>query len=114
MSLGERIKENRKAKKLTQKQLAELLGGIDHSTVSKWESDTYEPDTTSLNKLAGILGVTVDYLIGGKNNKPTDDELDPEVRTLARDFKSLQPGDKELLKNLIKSMREKGKKALDE
>lgn len=62
MSLGERIKLKRKEKKLTQKELARILG-IDHTTISKWESDTYEPDTKNLNKLAEIFTVSTDYLL---------------------------------------------------
>lgn len=67
MSLGERLKQLRKKKKLIQKDIAEMLG-IDNTTVSKWESDTYEPDIDNLNKLAEIYGVSVDYLIGNKKS----------------------------------------------
>lgn len=112
MTLGERIKLKRKESKLTQKQLAEKLG-IDHTTISKWESDTYEPDTKSLNALSEILRVSTDYLLGRKNGA-NDDELPPEVRTLARDWKTILPTDKELLKGIIKQMSERGKKAKDE
>lgn len=114
MSLGERIKLKRKEKKLTQKQLADLLGGIDNSTISKWESDIYEPDTTSLNRLAEVLGVSVDYLTGRKDNGVKNDELPPVVRTLARNYNSFLPSDRELLNDIIKSMSERGKKAKDE
>lgn len=65
MTLGERIKKKRKENKLTQKALAGILG-IDHTTVSKWESNIYEPDTKTLNKLAELLSVSTDYLIGTK------------------------------------------------
>lgn len=63
MTLGERIKATRKDYKLTQKELAKILG-IDHTTISKWESDIYEPDTDMLNKLADLLDTSVDYLLG--------------------------------------------------
>lgn len=63
MSLGERIRIQRKEKKLTQKGLAEILG-IDHTTISKWESNIYEPDSKSLSKLAEIFEVSTDYLLG--------------------------------------------------
>nr|WP_309099101.1 helix-turn-helix domain-containing protein [Fredinandcohnia onubensis] len=63
MTLGERIKKKRKDLKLTQKELAKLLG-IDHTTISKWESNIYEPDTDTLQRLADIFDTTIDYLIG--------------------------------------------------
>ncbi|MGI2294126.1 helix-turn-helix domain-containing protein [Paenibacillus sp. GXUN7292] len=62
MSLGLRIKELRKKSKLTQKGLASKLG-IDHTTISKWEADVYEPDTTTLSKLADLFDVDTDYLL---------------------------------------------------
>lgn len=63
LSLGERIKRRRKELRLTQKDLASKMG-LDNTTISKWESNTYEPDTKSLYKLAEILSVTTDYLLG--------------------------------------------------
>lgn len=110
MSLGERIKLNRKEKKLTQKQLADIMR-IDHTTISKWESNTYEPDTTSLNQLSEIFAVSVDYLTGGKEN--SFEEFDPEVRSLARDIQSFDTANRGLLKDIIKSMRDRGKEAKD-
>lgn len=67
MSLGLRIKELRKDKKLTQRELAQKLE-IDNTTVSKWEADVYEPDTNTLNKLADFFEVTTDYLLGRTEN----------------------------------------------
>ncbi|MGG1880168.1 helix-turn-helix transcriptional regulator [Paenibacillus cisolokensis] len=67
MSLGLRIKNLRKDKGLTQRDLASKLE-IDNTTVSKWEADVYEPDTATLNKLADLFEVTADYLLGRTNN----------------------------------------------
>lgn len=69
----------------------------------------YNYDYDELLKVAGYIdnNNTVD-------KKPQNEDFDPEVRSLARDIKDLNPTDKQLLKGLIKSMREKGKKALDE
>lgn len=67
MSLGFRIKELRKEKKITQRELALKLE-IDNTTVSKWEADVYEPDANTLNKLADFFDVTTDYLLGRTDN----------------------------------------------
>jgi len=79
MTLGQRIKLKRNEKKLTQKELATKLG-IDHTTVSKWESDIYEPDTSTLNKLADIFDVQVDWLTG-RTDDPTPPEKTPNPQT---------------------------------
>ncbi len=63
---GIRIKELRKEKKLTQKQLADILE-VDFRTVSFWESETYEPSIKQLIKLCGFFEVSADYIIGLKD-----------------------------------------------
>ena len=63
-TIGQRIKELRELKGLTQAQLGELVFVTD-KTVSKWEKDKSEPDSNSLVLLAEKLGVTLDYLLTG-------------------------------------------------
>lgn len=62
-TLGKRIAEYRKQRKLTQDQLAERLG-ITAQAVSKWENDQSCPDITILPQLAAIFGISVDVLLG--------------------------------------------------
>ncbi|GHO80010.1 tetratricopeptide repeat protein [Ktedonobacter sp. SOSP1-85] len=47
MSFGEALKAARKRKRLTQKQLAQLLG-MHYNTISAWELGTYLPETRGL------------------------------------------------------------------
>ena len=53
----QRLGEERKARGLTQKQLAEALG-ISDRTYSKWETGENEMDVASLGRLAGFYGVS--------------------------------------------------------
>ena len=64
--LGEKIKLYRESKKMTQVEIAELLG-VKPATISKYESGILEPNIESLKKLAEIFGVTVDELIKEDN-----------------------------------------------
>jgi transcriptional regulator with XRE-family HTH domain len=59
-----RIKELRKQKKMTQKNLAKHLQIAD-STLSYWEMGKYEPDSESLKKLSRFFHVSIDYILGG-------------------------------------------------
>ena len=61
-TLGTMISSLRKQKSMTQAQLAEKMN-ITDKAVSKWERDLSCPDIKSLDKLSGILGVTVDELV---------------------------------------------------
>lgn len=58
-----RLKEARKKKGLTQKQVAEYIG-ISQNAYSYWESGRNRIDDVSLQKLADFFGVSVDYLLG--------------------------------------------------
>ena len=76
---SDRLKRYRKAKNLTQQELADALG-VSNKSVSRWESEGGYPDIPLLVPLARALGVTVDDLL--------DDEK--PVRTLTRaDWQSL-------------------------
>ena len=65
MSLSKNIKRLRIQKKMTQEQLASLLG-VSSQAISKWENyDTY-PDGSLLLPLSKILGVSLDELFGNE------------------------------------------------
>jgi transcriptional regulator with XRE-family HTH domain len=66
MTFGARLKEVRKNKNMTQKQLGKL-SKIQHSSISEYESETTEPSGKNLFKIAQALGVSVEYLMTGKN-----------------------------------------------
>ena len=61
--IGENIKRLRKAKSVTQEQIAEVLG-ISVTAVSKWERNETYPDITLLFPLARYFEVTLDELMG--------------------------------------------------
>ena len=60
--LSDRIKAARKAKGLTQKDVAEALR-IDQSTYSGYETGKRQPMPTTISQLAALFGVTGDYLL---------------------------------------------------
>lgn len=62
MKLGTKLTALRRAKGLTQEQLAEKLG-VSAPAVSKWETDTSYPDITLLCPLARALDTNVDTLL---------------------------------------------------
>lgn len=62
---GKLIKELRERKKLTQKQLADMMQ-ISDKTVSKWETDRGLPDIGLVEELASSLDVSVAELLTGE------------------------------------------------
>ena len=65
---GELLRALRKAKGLTQKDVAERLGVV-AKTVSKWETGHGFPDVSLLSQLADVLGVNERSLINGCLNE---------------------------------------------
>ena len=62
MTIGQRIRTARKAKKLSQEELAEILN-ISRPTVSAWENDVFKPSVNNIMLLSEALGVSNSYLI---------------------------------------------------
>lgn len=56
-------------KKRTSRWLAEQLGK-DTSTVSRWCTNTYQPDLETLAKIADLLDVDTRELLNGRINNP--------------------------------------------
>lgn len=63
MSRLTRLKEERENKRMTQQQLADLVG-LSMITISRYETGTRQPKSGDLQKIADALGVTVAYLMG--------------------------------------------------
>lgn len=64
--LGERLKELRESKKLTQQEMADLLG-IARGTYAHYEINRREPDNATLIKLSTFFKVSLDHLLGQDN-----------------------------------------------
>ena len=64
-SFKERLKHTRTEKRLSQADLATVLGKSGKAVISSWEVGTAEPSLTDLRRLADALGTTACYLIDG-------------------------------------------------
>ena len=62
IEFADNLKNLRKSKMLTQKELA-MLVGVDQRTVSAWEKGVCEPSFAMLSKLCEIFGETFDSIL---------------------------------------------------
>ena len=62
IEFADNLKNLRKSKMLTQKELAMLIG-VDQRTVSAWEKGVCEPSFAMLSKLCEIFGETFDSIL---------------------------------------------------
>jgi transcriptional regulator with XRE-family HTH domain len=61
--MGQKIRNLRKIKNLTQAELAEIIG-MHEVSVRSWESDSKAPNSSVMLKLAVALDTSVGYLVG--------------------------------------------------
>ena len=66
--IGEKIKELRLAKGITQEALAGFLG-VSFQAVSKWERNLSYPDIETIPVIANYFGVTIDTIMGNPQIK---------------------------------------------
>ena len=66
--IAQNIIELRRAKQLTQAELAEKLNYTDKA-VSKWERGESLPDIVVLKQIADLFGVSIDYLLQAEHTK---------------------------------------------
>lgn len=63
MEVGKKIREIRKEKKLTQKELGKACG-IDEANIRKYENGKQKPKVENLKKIADALDVPIQILLG--------------------------------------------------
>ena len=78
--LGDRIKNERLNRKMSQTKLAAILH-VTQGAISQWENDLTRPDVELLAEIALLFNCSVDYLLG-KTDVRVDDSMLDEVNTL--------------------------------
>ncbi len=91
MTFGEKIREARKNKKYTQKQLAQKIGAA-HNSISDWENDKNKPDPDTIELLCGVLEITPNYLLASSS-----DEFSPFEKLLIKKYRDLDDHGREMV-----------------
>jgi len=110
-TFGDRVAGAREQAGMTQKELAKRLG-VRAATLRAWEDDLSEPRANRLSMMAGLLNVSMMWLINGEGeglDPPTDaSEQSIELRdilTEVRDMRSDMLSRAEQLGRLEKKLR---------
>ena len=81
LTFGEKIRDARKSKNLTQKQLAGKIGAK-HNSISDWENDKNRPDADTIELLCRVLNITPNYLLD-----TSPGEYTPAEKTLIEKYR---------------------------
>ena len=108
MEFSERLKDLRRQAGLTQVEVAGELG-ISQQSYASWERGVKRPTQENLVKIAQILNVSVDYLVG--NSEEKSDELDNIELLFRMNSKGLTDEEKAVFKKELIEFMEERKKA---
>lgn len=101
--IGQRIRDLRKQKRMSQTELAKSAG-VSQTTVTAWETGKAEPSSSAVARLADIFNVTTDYLLGRPNKqeiKKDDVELSDDDVIMTWRGKPLSDEDRELIRRIM-------------
>ena len=88
-TMGGRMSRARDAASLSVAQLARRLG-VKSSTIQAWESDRSQPRANRLTMLAGVLNVSLSWILHGIGTSPVEDNRSDLVRTVAANLERLR------------------------
>lgn len=104
--IGQTIRDLRKLKKMSQSELAKVVG-VSQTTVTAWETGKAEPSSSAISSLADYFNVTTDYLLG-RPEKKDDDNVDYVALDKALDNahsfdgEPMDDHDREILRGILK------------
>lgn len=90
-TFGDRLAAAREAARMTQSDLSRALG-VQKTTLVKWENDQAEPRANKLQMTAGLLGVSISWLLTGEGDgaAPPDDANDPDLGSILSELRDLR------------------------
>jgi len=99
--LGQRIKELRKEKGMSQTELANLIG-ISYAQIGRYETKGVQPPAEVLKNIADVLGVSPDYLIYGSTDEKARASIqDKELIQQFKEIEAMDKNDQHIIKELI-------------
>ncbi|GKY90221.1 helix-turn-helix domain-containing protein [Sinisalibacter aestuarii] len=92
-TFGDRLAAARETADLTQKALAKRLG-VKAKTIAAWENDISEPRANRLQMLAGLLNVSLMWLLNGEGDgvdpPGMEPALSPDARSVLLELRELR------------------------
>jgi transcriptional regulator with XRE-family HTH domain len=100
-NLGDRIKDLRKQKNLSQSELADKVG-ISYAQIGRYETKGAQPPAETLKQIADALGVSPDFLIYGTSDQKAKTRLtDADLINQFKAIEGMEEDDRNVVKKLI-------------
>ncbi len=102
-TLGERIQQLRKEKRLTQANLASNIG-VSLAQLTRYETQGVQPNAEALKRLAMTFGISIDFLVNGNSAQKADGALsDAKLLSLFKEIEALNEDDRKVIYKLIEA-----------
>lgn len=92
-TFGDRLTAAREAQGLSTTELARRLG-VKLKTIEAWENDTSEPRANKLQMVAGLLNVSIRWLLTGEGEGVSEpasvEEMEADAKALLRDLQQMR------------------------
>lgn len=89
MNFNKKILSLRKKEKLTQEQMADILG-VTRQTISNWELDITKPDIDQITKISNIFKISIDELLGQKTNDIIINKIEKTENMVSKNYKKIK------------------------
>ena len=113
MTITERIFTILSQNKLSQKDFAKIID-VNEKTVSAWKKNNSLPPLDKISNISDCLGVSIDYLLTGKEKSSSAVELDSDEQLLIGYFKNLSDISKGIILGRAEQLAELEKIVADE
>ena len=100
MNFGEKISKLKKAKKMSQIELAKITG-ISRDAISKYERGDVSPSVEYAKRIAQALGVSLDYLV---SDSEQEEVLDNEAVKRVKEIQTLPPQEKDKVFSVVDAL----------
>lgn len=109
MTLGETIRSARKAKGLTQRDLAKILD-VKFNSISNWENDKHKPDVDTFEQLCRTLDISPNDVLETAYSEQNVGKLagtiisDAEMIRFLNEYYQLDEADQNAIKQIVSSL----------
>ena len=112
IKVGERIRQARINAKLTQEDLAKLVGYTSRSSINKIEKGLVDIPRSKIIKIADVLGVSPTFLLFGEEEQPPiPDGLTEDERFWVDIYRNVSPEIQDLLIKMVSSFDQQSEEA---
>jgi transcriptional regulator with XRE-family HTH domain len=110
MGFRENLKSELAYQDMLVKELAVTTGISRHTLDNYLNVRERMPTADVAVKIARALGVSVEYLVTGEENRPDKSSLGPEIRSLVQNFKLLNEDDRKMITSIMQLFKNRRNK----